>query len=195
MKLIVGLGNPGSAYSGSRHNIGFLVVQSLAKVYKTQLKKERGVSAKTAKAKIGGQLLILAMPLTFMNLSGSAVKALVRKYKVSLEDLLVICDDLDLDFGRIKIRPGGSSAGQRGLESIIDYFKSQEFPRLRIGIGRPKADDIDAATYVLSYFNNSEKKHLKAIIKKASSCARSWLEKGVIESMNIFNQQKVVGQV
>lgn len=190
MKLIVGLGNPGSAYSGSRHNIGFSVVQSLAKVYKTQLKKERGVSAKTAKAKIGGQLLIMAMPLTFMNLSGSAVKALVRKYKVSLEDLLVICDDLDLDFGRIKIRPSGSSAGHKGLRSIMEHFKGQEFPRLRIGIGRPKADDIDAATYVLSYFNNSEKKHLKAIIEKASSCARSWLEKGVIESMNIFNERK-----
>lgn len=190
MKLIVGLGNPGSAYSGSRHNIGFSVVQSLAKVYKTQLKKERGVSAKTAKAKIGGQLLILAMPLTFMNLSGSAVKALVQKYKVSLEDILVICDDLDLDFGRIKIRPSGSSAGHKGLRSIMEHFKGQEFPRLRIGIGRPKADDIDAATYVLSYFNNSEKKHLKAIIEKASSCARSWLEKGVIESMNIFNERK-----
>lgn len=190
MKLIVGLGNPGSAYSGSRHNIGFSVVQSLAKVYKTQLKKERGVSAKTAKAKIGGQLLILAMPLTFMNLSGSAVKALVQKYKVSLEDLLVICDDLDLDFGRIKIRPSGSSAGHKGLRSIMEHFKGQEFPRLRIGIGRPKAEDIDAATYVLSYFNNSEKKHLKAIIEKASSCARSWLEKGVIESMNIFNERK-----
>ncbi|MDD2680171.1 MAG: aminoacyl-tRNA hydrolase [Candidatus Omnitrophica bacterium] len=194
MKLIVGLGNPGILYRDSRHNIGFQVVRYLAKVKKTALKKERGIPALSAKARLAGIDLFLAIPLTFMNLSGGAVRSLLKKYKIDREDLLVICDDLDLAFGRIKLQPAGSSAGHRGITSIIDALGSSEFCRMRIGIGRPE-DNQEASDFVLAHFNKRENSQLPAIIKSASDCCRSWVAEGVEKSMNIFNrkEQKVKG--
>jgi PTH1 family peptidyl-tRNA hydrolase len=189
MKLIVGLGNPGDIYRDSRHNIGFSVVKTLAKTYKIALKRESGCWAFTGKGKIGDEVVILAMPLTFMNLSGNAVNLLLKKYKISLENLLVVCDDLDLEFGRLKIRPSGSSGGQRGLKSIIAALKSQEFCRLRIGIGRPHPD-TDAASFVLSHFRKKEKEQFKDIIEKAGDCCRVWVTRDITESMNIFNRRR-----
>jgi len=186
MKLIVGLGNPGILYSGSRHNIGFQVIKYLAKSEKIVLKKEKGIPALSAKAKIDGLDVVLAMPLTFMNLSGQAASALLKKYRAGLDELLVVCDDLDLEFGRLKIRSSGSSAGQRGVKSIIDSFDNFEFSRLRIGIGRPQGN-LDAATYVLSHFNKKEKSQLQEIIHRAAECCRAWASEGVEKSMNIFN--------
>ena len=188
MKLIIGLGNPGILYRNSRHNIGFQVIQSLAKVKKTALKKERSASALSAKARIEGVDAVLAVPLTFMNLSGGAVKLLLKKYKINLEDLLVICDDLDLEFGRIKLQPHGSSAGHRGIQSIIDFLGSSEFCRMRIGIGRPKGD-LEASEYVLAHFNKKENTRLPAIINNALDCCRSWTLAGTEKSMNIFNRR------
>jgi PTH1 family peptidyl-tRNA hydrolase len=188
VKLIIGLGNPGILYRNSRHNIGFQVVRSLAKVKKIALKKERGASALSVKARIEGVDAVLAVPLTFMNLSGGAVKLLLKKYKISPEDLLVICDDLDLEFGRIKLQPHGSSAGHRGIQSVIDFLDSSEFCRMRIGIGRPKGD-LGASEYVLAHFNKRENTQLPAIINNALDCCRSWMLAGAEKSMSIFNRR------
>ncbi|MCM8795128.1 MAG: aminoacyl-tRNA hydrolase [Candidatus Omnitrophica bacterium] len=187
MKLIVGLGNPGLEYSNSRHNIGFTTVKALGRIYQVALKKDLYTKALTAKVRIKNQTLILALPLTYMNYSGRAVGDLVKRYKMDLKNLLVVCDDLDLDFGRIRIRPKGSSGGHRGLTSIIESLKTQEFPRLRIGIGRPPYG-MDAAKYVLSAFSKEEKKKIKRVINKATACCQVWLNKGIDECMNIFNR-------
>ena len=189
MKLIVGLGNPGEAYAGSRHNIGFSVVKALAKKYKVSLKKDFGISSLSTKVKISRQGIVLALPLTFMNLSGIAVSRLIKKNKTGLEDLLIVCDDLDLEFGRLKLRPSGSSAGHKGMQSVIDSLNSNEFARLRIGICRPNKN-TETADYVLSAFREKEKSELKEAIEKALDCLESWVNKGVTETMNIFNNKK-----
>ena len=186
MKLIVGLGNPGLIYAGCRHNIGFSVVKSLARSLKVTLKRDRSVFSATGKAKWGEHNIILAMPQTFMNLSGVAVNALLKRFKVSPENLLVICDDLDLELGRIKIRPFGSSGGQRGLQSIIEHIGRGEFSRLRVGIGRPRKS-ADAARYVLAGFSKKEKEIVEEAKENSASCCLTWVEKGVVETMNMFN--------
>jgi PTH1 family peptidyl-tRNA hydrolase len=187
VKLIVGLGNPGKIYVNSRHNIGFSVVEALAKVYKISLKKETNTFSLSGKGRIEGQNVILSEPLTFMNLSGLAVSALLKKHKIALDNLLVVCDDLDLAFGRLKIKASGSSGGHRGLNSIMDALSSQNFCRLRIGIGRPHINTYPAE-YVLSPFTREEKELAKEIIKRASHCCRVWVKKGITECMNIFNR-------
>jgi len=188
MKLIVGLGNPGRVYANSRHNIGFGVVKALAKGQKTVLKKDRFTPALTAKLRVAEERIILAEPLTFMNLSGSAVGPLLKKYKIDLVDLLVVCDDLDLEFGRIKIRPDGSSGGHNGLVSIIETLGTKDFARLRVGIGRPKAN-MDSADYVLTPFSRQESPELKEIIERAADCCLTWIEQGLTRSMNLFNHR------
>ena len=186
MKLIVGLGNPGLIYAGSRHNIGFMVVKSLARSLKVVLKRDSSVSALVGKTNCGEHDLVLALPQTFMNLSGIAVKALLKKFKVAAQDLLIVCDDLDLELGRIKIRPHGSSAGQRGLVSIIEHLGTQEFSRLRVGIGRPR-NPADAAAYVLAGFLRKEKAIIEEVKEDAVDCCLSWLENGIIMTMDSFN--------
>lgn len=194
MKLIVGLGNPGGLYAHSRHNIGFTVVKALARKYKAVLKKDFGISSLSAKARIAGRNIALALPLTFMNLSGEAVSRLLKKYKVGIESLLVVCDDLDLGFGRLKLRPSGSSAGHRGIRSVIDSLKCEEFARLRVGIGRPNKD-IETADYVLSEFSKKEKTQVRETIEKARGCCESWVTKGINEAMNIYNRPSKKGRV
>jgi len=188
MKLIVGLGNPGLIYANSRHNIGSTVVKFLAGTLKITLKKDSSVFSFTGKAKCGQVDFVLACPRNFMNLNGVAVKALLKKFKVTTENLLVVCDDLDLEIGRIKIRPRGSSGGQRGLKSIIEHLGTQDFSRLRIGIGWPK-DPLDAADYVLSGFLRKEKTTVQEIKETAASCCLSWVEKGMAKTMNMFNKK------
>ncbi len=188
MKLIVGLGNPGSNYTESRHNAGFSVIKALSRNYKIPLKKDNTFSL-SGKGRIKNESIMLALPLTFMNLSGVAVSALIKKYKIDSGDLLVVCDDLDLDFGVIKIRPDGSSGGHRGLSSIIESLGTQEFPRLRIGIGRPSRGNIDAADFVLSPFTKREKTEMKEVVGAACDCCRAWVIDGITESMNIFNRR------
>lgn len=188
MKLIVGLGNPGLIYAGSRHNIGFEIVKYLAKASKVALKKEKGIRALSGKLRIGPCDILLALPLTFMNLSGEAVASLIKKYKVSISDLLIVCDDLDLDFGRIRVRTCGSSAGHRGVESVINSLKSDKFNRLRIGIGRP-GEKKDTKDFVLSRFNRREKINIPKIIDKAKNCCMEWVEGGAVCAMNSFNRK------
>jgi len=193
MKLIVGLGNPGRNYAYSRHNIGFRVIKHLARLYKVSFKNDSKSRSLRSGAVISGKKTILAVPLTFMNLSGKAVKALLDKYELNPQDLLVVCDDLDLDFARIKIRPFGSSGGHRGLNSIIDSLGSNRFCRMRIGIGRPKAGS-EAAGHVLSKFTSKETKQLEELISKAADCCCMWVAKGVDECMNAFNKSMPAGR-
>jgi peptidyl-tRNA hydrolase, PTH1 family len=186
MKAIVGLGNPGKQYSQTRHNIGFLVIKKLAQEARIGVKKEVTIFSTAGKGSIDGCDVLLAMPYTYMNLSGVAVKALVRKYHIEPQDLLVVCDDLDLNFGRLKIKGMGSAGGHRGLQSIIGSLYTQEFNRLRVGIGR-NADNVDAAEYVLSDFNSNEEEGIKTIIEKSVACCYCWLQEGLAASMNRFN--------
>ncbi len=188
----MGLGNPGNIYADSRHNIGFSLIRALAKIHKILLKNDKGTSSLNGKGQIDGQNITLAMPLTFMNLSGEAVKSLLKRHRLALDDLLIVCDDLDLEFGRLKIKPGGSSGGHRGLESIIGSLKSTRFARLRIGIGRP-VQSKNSAEYVLGNFTGKEKKEMKQILERSSGCCYLWLKKGVTEAMNIFNKRHLKG--
>lgn len=187
MKLIIGLGNPGIAYRDSRHNIGFTVVKALAKAEKKPLKKENGIPALSAKA--ANHNIILATPLVFMNLSGAAVAALIRKYIIDSHDVLVVCDDLDLELGRLKIKPSGSSGGHRGLKSIIAAIDCEDFPRLRIGIGRPPQHK-NAADYVLSYFTRDERKEIEKAVQKAVACCQFWAREGTLKAMGKFNKNR-----
>ncbi len=187
MKLIVGLGNPGRFYTDSRHNAGALAVRALAKKHKIALKRGLRSSSLSGTGKISGEDTLLAVPLTFMNLSGKAVAALLKKYKLHLKDILVACDDLDLELGRIKIKDSGSSGGHRGLKSIIATLNSEGFSRLRIGIGRPQAGQ-GVSDYVLSGFDAADKQRLKCSLKNVVQCCESWIRDGIAKSMNTFNR-------
>ncbi len=188
MKLIVGLGNPGDTYLDSRHNIGFSIVDALSKDCRSSFKRDRATFASTAKVKLGNTQVLLAKPVTFMNLSGVSLKALLKKYKFDLADILIVCDDLDLELGRIKIRPSGSSGGHHGLESIIDNIHSQDFVRLRVGIGRPHPN-TETSDYVLSQFTRKEKPLVEKTIDSACKCCHSWATSSLAETMNLFNKR------
>lgn len=189
--LIVGLGNPGREYHQNRHNAGFMVVDRIANRFDIKLSRMQS-RALVGAGSAGDYKLILAKPQTFMNLSGQAVGALVNFYKVPHEQLLVIHDDMDLPFGEIRIRPGGGSAGQKGLASVIDRLGTQKFPRMRIGIGHP-GGRRDTANYVLGDFSSAETEILNQVLEEAAQAAADFLEYGLEYSMNHHNRQPVNG--
>ncbi len=188
MKLIVGLGNPGKIYEQTRHNIGQAAVKELGKRHKVILKRGLFGSSLSAKCRIKNQVCLLAMPISYMNMSGGAVKSLIKKHKVGLEDLIVVFDDLDLEPGRIKIKSGGSSGGHKGLESIIASLGTGDFCRLRIGIGRPDNKSAVISDYVLSGFKKNEKALIAEAIAKACDAVELWVEIGAQQTMNIINR-------
>lgn len=188
MILFLGLGNPGRRYQKSRHNLGFRVLHSLAKRLKINVKTKRYKSL-MGRGRIGRERIVLAQPLTFMNNSGVAAASLVRGLKTSLKNLVVVCDDIDLPIGRIRIRKKGSSGGHKGLESIIQYLKSNEFPRLRLGIGRPP-QGMDPKEYVLQDFTKEENLLVKEAIDRAGEALIFITEKGIIPAMNKYNQRE-----
>ncbi|MDD5770727.1 MAG: aminoacyl-tRNA hydrolase [Candidatus Omnitrophica bacterium] len=190
MKLIVGLGNPGLRYAGSRHNIGFAIVKSLACSLKVAFKRDRLLSSLVGRTVCGGEELVLALPQTFMNLSGVAVKALLRRFKLDPRDILVVCDDLDLELGRIRLRRHGSSVGQRGMKSIIEQLGTQEFSRLRLGIGRPRSPE-DTSRYVLSGFLRKERNAVEEAKEEAVRCCLRWVQDGINATMDNFNDKPV----
>jgi PTH1 family peptidyl-tRNA hydrolase len=183
--LIVGLGNPGRQYHENRHNTGFMVIDRLADrlgVSFTRLESK----ALLTKADHQGQRLVLAKPQTFMNLSGQPVGALRRFYKIPMKRLLVVYDDVDLPFGTIRLRPDGGSGGQKGMASIIQRLGTQEFPRLRMGIGRPPGR-MDAAAYVLQDFTRQEKEMLNVPLERAVDAVLTFVEYGLDAAMNQYN--------
>lgn len=183
--LLVGLGNPGREYRSSRHNIGFMVIDRLAEVFGVKLTRVQN-KALTGMATIGDFRVVLAKPQTYMNLSGEATSGLVRFYKVPHSNLMIINDDIDLPFGVLRLRPGGGSAGQKGIQSIIDRLGSQDFPRMRFGIGRP-AGSKTGAGYVLKNFNPEEQKELPYLIDQAVAAARLFVTDGLDAAMNKYN--------
>lgn len=185
MKLVAGLGNPGTRYEGTRHNLGFAVVDRLAGRWGIEITRQR-FNAWIADGMAGGQRVALLKPLTFMNLSGQAVQAAVAFYKLPLEDLLVVSDDLDLPAGQIRLRAAGSSGGHKGLESIIQSLGDNGFARLRIGIGRAGRDEV--VKHVLSGFSPEEAALTDTAVCRAADAVECWLAEGVTAAMNRFNR-------
>ncbi len=183
-RLAVGLGNPGPEYSGHRHNVGFRCVDRLAERHRLR-SWQRVHRALVAEGTIAGQSVVLAKPQTFMNLSGQSVKPLVSQYGVAPGDLLVIHDDLDLPLGVLRLRARGSSGGHKGVQSIMDALGSQDFPRLRIGIGRPTRED--PIEYVLSDFTLDEAIEIEWAFDQAMKAIVSWLTQGIEAAMNAHN--------
>jgi PTH1 family peptidyl-tRNA hydrolase len=193
LKLIVGLGNPGKAYAHNRHNIGFRCINHLARLHSIPMKGHQ-CRSQVGTGKIAGVEVLLAKPKTFVNQSGEAVERLMRKYNISIDDLLVIYDDLDLPLGKLRLRPGGSAGGHKGINSIISALGSEDFPRIKVGIGRPTKEDGTAITdedvivgYVLSDFTPQEDAAVKSAIAKAAEAIQCVLTEGVTAAMNKFN--------
>ena len=185
MKLIVGLGNPGDKYVGTRHNVGFVVLAELAKRHGTGTPRAK-FQGEVQEGTIGGERALLLTPLTFMNLSGASVLAARDFYKIEMPDLLVICDDFNLPLAKLRFRPDGSSGGQKGLEDIIRRLGTEEFPRLRIGIG-PPPQGRDVAGYVLSKFTKDEQPDIQAAITRAADAVSAWSQSGMQHCMNQYN--------
>ena len=185
---IVGLGNPGSKYRTTRHNLGFLVLEKLAEDFKLKFQSCSFTKAYLAEGSDGGKDFVLFLPMTYVNASGDAVKSLVELKKIQTDRLLVVCDDLNLEFGQIRARTKGSDGGHNGLSSIIERLGTDRFPRLRMGIGQPKKG-MDTADFVLEDFNAQEKAALKDFILKAADCCLSCLKTGMEQAMQTFNQK------
>ncbi|MBX3003951.1 MAG: aminoacyl-tRNA hydrolase [Anaerolineales bacterium] len=183
--LIVGLGNPGPEYRENRHNAGFMAVEKLAEDLGVKFAKVQN-EAMVAQAGTGEGRIVLAKPRTFMNNSGVSVSQLVRFYKVPLEKLLVAFDDVDLPFETLRLRAEGSSGGQNGMKSIIQKLGSQEFARLRIGVGRPKGR-MSTPNHVLQDFSRSEQQALPFVLKRASDAMQTFVSEGIVTAMNKFN--------
>lgn len=195
MKLIVGLGNPGQAYANSRHNLGFQCINLFARRQGIDFAKQQA-KARIGIGEISGQKVILAKPRTFMNLSGESVAPLAHFYKIGLPDLLVIYDDVDLPLGKIRIRERGSAGGHNGMKSIIAHLGSQDFPRLRVGIGAMQTDEPSFSPqaartpqYVLGHFTSKEKIVIEEVCGEVSEAIYCILVDGISTAMNKYNAE------
>ncbi len=189
MKLIVGLGNPGRAYAHNRHNIGFICLNHFARAQNVKFDQKKGL-ARIGTGRVAANEVVLAKPQTYMNSSGESVSRLVKKFNVSLNDLLIIHDDLDLPLAKIRLSFGSSSGGHKGINSIITELGSQDFTRIRIGIGRPEKAEIsedEIIAYVLSDFTPEEKKAITKIVPRVSEAILCLLTEGLTPAMNKFN--------
>ena len=186
-QLIVGLGNPGKEYAGNRHNIGFMAVDAFARRHRIMNMKVQG-KAIVYSGTVDGQKVIVAKPQTYMNLSGQSVQSLVNFYKLPLENVIIVHDDLDLPYGVLRIRPEGGAGGQNGIRSIIEKLSTNIFPRMRIGIDRPPGR-MDAAAYVLQDFNKDQMEIMPGLLDKAADGLDVWLAEGITEAMNKFNNK------
>lgn len=183
--LLVGLGNPGREYRDSRHNVGFMLVDRIAVRLDARGMKVQSKAIVTT-AMYEDRKLILAKPQTYMNLSGQSVQGLIHFYKLPLANVLIAYDDLDIPFGTIRIRPGGGPGGQRGMASTIEHIGTNDFPRLRIGIGRPPGK-MDPAAYILQDFTRAEMKILSEILDRAADAALEFVVNGLDKAMNKYN--------
>jgi peptidyl-tRNA hydrolase, PTH1 family len=183
--LLVGLGNPGREYRSTRHNVGFMVADEISTHLDIKIGRVQS-NALIGQGVLGDKRIIIAKPQTFMNLSGQAVSSLIRFYKIPLDHILVMHDDLDLPFGTLRMRPEGGSGGQKGLGSIIEQLGTQAFPRLRVGIGRPPGR-MQAADYVLQSFPSEDQVLLSGVLTRARDAALTFVRNGLEQSMNLFN--------
>jgi PTH1 family peptidyl-tRNA hydrolase len=189
MKYIIGLGNPGGEYDGTKHNIGFAVAREIAAEYGIDIDKELH-SSFLGKGRIEGEGVVFFLPRTYMNLSGKAVGELFKEQIKSLDDIIVICDDINIKLGRIRLRQKGSSGGHKGLKSIIDALGTGDFARLRIGI----ATDIhkgDISNYVLTPFRRKDRKHLEHVMAMTKEAVICWMEHGIQKAMTKYNTMSV----
>lgn len=178
MKLIIGLGNPGAEYQNTRHNSGFRVVEHLAKKNDLAFSIKEKFLAETAEGKIAENKVLLVRPQTFMNNSGKAIKKILEKNKVKPADVLVIFDDADMEFGKVRFRAGGSSGGHRGLQSVLNAFpKKADIARVKVGIGRPKNKRMELADFVLQAWSKEEEKEWPKIRKAAEEMVAGFLDK------------------
>ncbi|MCH2178451.1 MAG: aminoacyl-tRNA hydrolase [Mariniblastus sp.] len=185
MKLVVGLGNPGQKYNGTRHNVGFELISQLGLKYGVGRPKSK-FNAELIETTINNKKTILASPLTFMNLSGQTVQEAVSFYKLELDDLLIVCDDFNLDVGRLRFRPSGSAGGQNGLNDIIRRLGSKAFGRLRIGVGKPPPE-WNVSNYVLGRFDEEDRQTMNQSIQRSVKAVEHWIENGMQSAMNQFN--------
>lgn len=190
MKIVVGLGNPGLKYEFTRHNIGFRIVDSLAQDIEVEFKKVKSYYSLISRGMVNNHKVMLVKPQTFMNLSGRAVSKAVSYYKIPIQDLLIVYDDLNLELGQIRIRKKGSAGGHKGIESIMQYLHSEEIPRLRIGIGSPLVNlNFDYVSYVLSNFNNEEKDKIGEVIQLSTDAIKTVIEDGFEKAMRKYNRK------
>lgn len=190
MKLIVGLGNPGREYSHSRHNIGFFCVNRLARKYNLDFDRTQKKS-RIASGRIENEDVVLVKPHTYMNLSGNAVSALIKQFSLPGDSLIVIHDDMDLPLGKVRVRPGGSSGGHKGVSSIINLLGNSDFTRVRVGIGRPQNNaeqqNEEVVDYVLGNFTPEERKIVDTVIDNVAAAVICIIREGVAAAMNKYN--------
>jgi len=187
MKLIVGLGNPGASYRQSRHNVGFLVVAQLQQRWSIEVKRHKFKGLFGDGRAVGEQVALLA-PQTYMNRSGESVSEAMNFFRLSPDDLLVVMDDMDLQLGQLRLRPGGSPGGHKGLMDIIAHLGTDEFARVRIGIGSaPAGDSVD---YVLGNFSVQEQPVMEEAFQQACRAVECWVHEGIDQAMNSFNRRK-----
>ena len=188
MKIIAGLGNPAAKYEGTRHNTGFAVIDRLAEKYSIRVNtnRQRGLCGAGI---IGGEKVLLVKPLTFINLSGECIRPLMDYYKLEPSELLVIYDDISLEIGQIRIRAKGSAGGHNGMKSIIGHLGTQEFPRIKVGVGG-KPEQMDLADYVLGHFSQGERKIMEDAVKEAADAVMEAVEEGIDHAMNSHNRKK-----
>lgn len=186
MYVIVGLGNPGDRYAQTKHNIGFITIDYLAEQHSIKMNKMKH-KAIIGEGDMGGEKVLLVKPQTFMNLSGQSVMDIVNFYKVPAANLIVIYDDIDLPVGKVRIRPNGSSGTHNGMRNIIYLLRNQEFPRIRIGVGK-QPDYMDLADYVMTKFNSEEKSLIEEAIKKSAATVEEIVKSGINNAMNKYNK-------
>ena len=187
MKLVVGLGNPGEEYARTRHNVGYLVADGVASAYRGTF-STRKFAAEIAECSAGGERVLVMKPLTYMNHSGEVVGAALRFWKLGLEDLVVVHDDLELEPFRVQVKVGGGHSGHNGVKSVNAHVGSPEYCRVRMGVGRPPPR-MDPADYVLGRFSKGEEKDLEACVAWAVEAARAVVEQGAAKAMNQFNRK------
>jgi PTH1 family peptidyl-tRNA hydrolase len=190
MKLICGLGNPGREYERHRHNIGFQVVEALLSRARAELNQEK-FQARVGQGSLGGERILFVEPQTYMNLSGRSVADAARFYKIAVEDILVVHDELDMPFGRLQVKVGGGTGGHNGLKSIVQCLGEDGFIRLRFGIDKPQGPNAKerVAGYVLSNFDDGERRQLEELVAKAADAAEVWAREGLNVAMNRFNKR------
>jgi PTH1 family peptidyl-tRNA hydrolase len=185
MRIVVGLGNPGGKYSGTRHNVGFDVLDELARRWQADRPKAR-FEAEIREAAVAGEKTLLVAPQTYMNLSGRSLQQVVKFYQTPLDQVLVVCDDLNLKLGQLRMRASGSAGGQKGLLSILQVLATENIPRLRIGIDRPPPQ-MDSADYVLSRFRKDEQNQIDQAVSRAATAVELWIRDGIEAAMNQIN--------